>query len=434
MSTGIFSPPAGVSMETIQLLAMESQRGGFWPRLSRLRCNVGWNIVPFVSLFLTPTITDLDLTLPRESNRLLQPTLSLFAHACRCLETLKLDVDTSCALSSGEIGRLISASRNTLYHIDIKPFTPAEIFPAIFDLPRLRCLILQEPRFPHQIPPDISSHLETININLSGKHGSNLNLFLWRLPFQKLSDVSIAGSGAIQLSPLLNSLRGAATTMATLYLSRVAALDPSSVTLLCSFINLTSLTILCVCEHNQPNLPCTFQPTDKDISELGGALPHIRTLGFGTGLSMGWGTGWGMGWGPGCHSSPLATFASLLSLSRTCGHLENLAIRVDFMSIVGGSDQPDHPSLRTNGAHPPGTRSRLGTLDVGNSPLPDTHNCEWVVALALASIFPSVQYLHSTCTGKMRNRWDQVWRDILACRRVMNITQVAGEHLSALVL
>ena len=141
-------PLVRVSTNTIQLLGMESQRG-LRPRLSRFDCNIDW------------------------VNPLLRPALSLLTHRCRCLQTLKLDVNTSCALSSGEIGRPISASRNTLHYIDIQPLTPPEIFPVKSDLPQLWCLdVLQKPRFPNQIPPENLSCLETAN--LSGSHGSNV--------------------------------------------------------------------------------------------------------------------------------------------------------------------------------------------------------------------------------------------------------------------
>ena len=49
---------------------------------------MGWEIVPFISLFLTPAITDLDLLLPRESTELLQPTFSLLADTCCQLQSL----------------------------------------------------------------------------------------------------------------------------------------------------------------------------------------------------------------------------------------------------------------------------------------------------------------------------------------------------------
>lgn len=138
--------------------------------------------------------------------------------------------------------------------------------------------------------------------------------------------------------------------------------------------------------------------------------------------------------GPGCRSLCLVTFACLLYLSRACGYLECLSTRVDFMSTVG-SDQPSHPGLRADGAHPPRTISRLSMLIVGNPPLPDTPNCEWVVALALASIFPSIKVLRSDGTlemyvQSMGSSKVQVQRDIFVCRRIIDITQASGEYLS----
>jgi hypothetical protein len=174
-----------------------------------------------------------------------------------------MDVDTSGPLSGGEMGRLISASRHTLHRIEIRSPTPPDVFPVIFDLPRLRDLILQEPRLPNQIPPKTLPGLQTINFN--GNHGSNLPQFLRSISVSRLAQVRISRGGAIEFSALLDSLRGAAATMNMFHLSPVTALDRSSITLLSSFTNLTSLTIGCVCESFQPNGPCSFQPTDENI-------------------------------------------------------------------------------------------------------------------------------------------------------------------------
>lgn len=219
-------PRAWVSLETIQLFWMESQQEGFWPGVRSLECNIDWEIVPFISLFLTPTITNLDLTLPRENNRLLQPTLSLLRHTCRQLKSLRMDVSTSTPLSGGEMGRLISASRHTLQHIDVRSPTPPEIFPLIFNLPWLRRLTLREPRLPDQIPSEISPSLEAIDF--IGNHDPNLTQFLRRL--SRLTEVSIRCAGAIPLFTLLNSLCGAAATMNLLYLLPVTVLDRPSIT------------------------------------------------------------------------------------------------------------------------------------------------------------------------------------------------------------
>jgi hypothetical protein len=398
---------ACISAETIQILAMESQRGGFWPRLRGLEYDSGWDFVPFISSFLTPTITTLDLTLPSESNRLLQPTLSLLTHTCHQLQSLAMDVDASDPLSAGEMAHLISASRYTLRRIDIIPFTPPEIFPVIFNLPRLQVLNLQEPRLPNQIPPEILPHLEAIDF--LGNHGSNLMRFFGSLSAQRLVEVRISDGGIIQLPKLLDILRGATTTMNVLEISPITVLDHSTTTLLSTFTNLTSLTIGCVCADPELWGPCNFQPTDENISELGDALPHIRTLSLSSS----------------CRAPCHTTFKSLAHLSRTCGNLESLSIRADFTNILGGSDQPNHgnTSQGVNSARPQRAVSRLGMLTVGNSPLADDPRSKWMVALALASIFPSLTSLSSSRAGGTRSRWEGVLRDIIVCRKIFRIAR-----------
>ena len=396
---------------------MESQRGGFWPGLRSLTCDIGWDVVPFISLFFTPTITNLDLTLPHESNRLLQPTLSLLAHTCRQLQSLTMNVGIPDALSGGEMGRLVSASRHTLRRIDIRSFTPSDVFPAIFNLSQLQDLSLQEPSLPNQVSPKALPHLQAINFN--GNHGLNLTQFLRGLSVTRLARVTISRGGTIQLSTLLEPLCGATAVMRVLYLSPVAALDPSSITLLRSFTNLTSLILNCVCKDPQPNVSCSFQPTDESVQELGGALPRIRLLS----LSRG------------CRGPRHVTFASLICLSMTCSNLENLLIRVDFTSIVSGPDQLNHrnPSLGTDSARPQRALSKLNTLDVGNSPLPQVPRCEWMVALALVRIFPSVRLCSSHCPEETRKRWEEVQEDVLGCQRIFGITQAAGKRVSGYI-
>jgi len=288
---------ASVSVETIQQLGMESQRGGFWPKLRWFKCNIGWDLVPFIPSFTSPTITRLDLTLPHESNTLLQPTLSLLAHTCRQLQSLAVDANISCQISSGEMGRFISASRHSLFRIKIKPFTPPEIFPMVFDLPRLQDLTMYKPHPPNQIPPNMSPHLQHANF-----HGDA----------SRLTTVTITRGGIIQLSTILESMCGASATMQLLCFSPVMGFDHSSITLLRLFINLTNLLIGCVCEDLGPGGSCNLQPTDENVPELGEALPHIRSLSL----------------APGCRAPRHVTFTSLIRLSRTCGDLERLSIRV----------------------------------------------------------------------------------------------------------
>lgn len=401
-------PQAWVSVETLQLLWMESQRGEFWPGVRSLKSNISWEVAPFISLFLTPMITNLDLTLPRESNRLLQPTLSLLANTCHQLQSLVMSANSSSPLAGIEMGLLISASRDTLRRVEIRSFTPPDVFPVIFSLPRLQDLTLQELKFPNQIPPEVLPRLQAISLN--GSDGPNLTQFLGAVSAPGLTALAIFHRGTVQLSPLLESLRGASTTMNTLYILPSAPFDHSSITILRSFTSLTSLTIGCGCEDLRPSGPCSFQLTDEDVQELGEALPRVRHLRL----------------APGCREPRQVTFRSLVWLSRTCSALGNLAIRVDFTNIADNSDQPDRdaPIQGANNGRPLRAESPLTALTVGNSPLPDIPSCEWMVALALVTVFPSIRFISSYRTENMHVRWEEVQEDILVCKKIF---RVAGE-------
>ena len=398
-----------ISTETIQIFWMESQRGGLWPRVRSLECYIDWDIVPFISLFLTPTIADLCLSFPRNSNPLLQPALSLLSHTCRQLQSLKVCVDTSGSPSGDEMGRLISASGNTLRSIDIQPSTPPETFPAIFNLPLLRSLKLDDPRFPDLVPSEILSPLE--DVSLMRSHLPSLAQFLRRLSTKELATVLISARETIQLHASLNSLTQAATTIKHLSIFPVTALDRSSITFLRTFASLTSLTLGCVCGvPGGEGLACSLQPTDQDLLDLGGALPRIHTLDLGLQ----------------CRKPCRATLKSLIGLSRICGSLERLLIKVDFASAVDGSGQQNH-SNTSLGANNPRTqrgRSKLRVLSLGRSLLPDIPRCEWIVALALFTIFPSINSLTPSVT------WEGVWSDILVCRRIFHAIEAEGKSLS----
>ena len=400
-------PHAWVSLETIQFFAMESQREGFWPRVRSLQWDTGWEATPFISSFLTPTITDLNLSFPHGSSWFLQPTLSVIPHACRQLQSLTIRGPTFGPLSGDEVGCLISASGSTLRSIKITPSTPPEIFPAIFKLPLLRSLELGEPRLPDQIPPEILPPLETVGF--TGHHGPNLTRFFGRLSGKKLGEVMVYSHEAIQFPALLESLSGA-TTVKYLILSPVTTLCRSSIALLCTFTNLTSLSIQCVCAEPSLGLQCDSQPTDQDLLDLGEALPHIRTLDL----------------SPGCRMPCQVTFKSLINLSRTCDCLDYLSVKVDFAGVVENPDQPNDRNVGLGDRNPQRGRSGLQTLDVGNSTLPNAPRCKLVVAVALVSIFPSIKYILSeTIAG-----WDEVQENVLVCQGISYSTQAGSERLS----
>ena len=203
------------------------------------------------------------------------------------------------------MGRLISASISTLRSIVIRPSTPPEAFPAIYDLPLLQSLELGEPQFSDQVPSEILSPLEDVRLICSC--GPNLTQFLRRLSTKKLAALLIISGETIQPpTSIARLINWATATLGCLNLSLVTTFGCSSIALLCTFTNLTSITISCVCVDHNIGLPLSFQPTDQDLLNLGGALPRIHSLDLSTG----------------CRMLCQVTFKSLIGLSRICGNLE----------------------------------------------------------------------------------------------------------------
>ena len=308
------------------------------------------------------------------------------------------------------MGCLISASGSTLRRIKVRPFTPPEIFPVIFKLPLLRSLELVGPRFP--VPPKILPPLESVE--LKGDHGPNLAEFLRRLCEKKFAEVTVDSSEAIQPLPLLSLLTGATATMKHICLSPVTSLCPSSIALLCTFTNLTSLIIHCVCAEPEIHPRCSLRLTDQDLSDLGGALPRIRTLNL----------------SPLCFVQRHFAFKTFVHLSRACGSLESLSAKVDFTSFVDPDFYRRNCSSVSPGDHNPQRRgTRLWCWDVGDSPLPDPRRNELVVAVALATIFPSLKIIKNRCQDQKKREWVGLQRKMWTCQEVLSILQAEGECL-----
>lgn len=123
---------------------------------------------------------------------------------------------------------------------------------------------------------------------------------------------------------------------------------------------------------------------------------------------------------PTCANLQCVTFLSLVSLSKTCGDLETLEIKVDFQTMV------THPlPAREDGGTdtiPDETRGdcynrRLRRLGLGLSILPDHPDAGWLVAVGLGKIFPFVSRVEGC--GIERASWEQVEKNIRMSREVL---------------
>jgi len=95
-----------VSPEAMSFLEMKSGFDPLWPRVASLRLLVEttWDVARSTLASLSPSVTDLTLSLPRENSVLLQPILSNFSDGCHGVQSLTLDIVVGDSRSAHEVG------------------------------------------------------------------------------------------------------------------------------------------------------------------------------------------------------------------------------------------------------------------------------------------------------------------------------------------
>ena len=381
---------------------MRSTLDPLWPRLIALRLTngLGWDSMSHALAFLSPKINNFTLVLPLDNNILLQPILSIASERCRSAQGLTLDITVDDPVSAHAVAGLIFACRDTLSTLDIRSPFKAEYLPITAGLPRLRTLRLAKARLPCDLPPFSFRNLEEVTI--LHFHGPRLFHFFDRLCSTNLNIVKISAADTIAFKKLITALSKFSASLKILKISAVADLHlPYTAAPYPLFANLRELFVGCLCWDGGIPGPCVFQPTDQAIAELGMVIPSITHLTLGSSS---------------CPLHHCVTFLSLISLSKTCQDMESLAIRVDFQSMIAsppcGSDA-DVASEVTQG-----DVCKLRKLAVGPSILPDCPGVEWLVAIGLGKIFPSLSEVSGYLTPE-QGKWEQLGENIRMSRQVL---------------
>jgi len=270
-----------VSPETISFLGMQSTLDPLWLRLASLRLTegLGWDTVMSTLTFLSPKITHLTLTLPRDNSILLQPTLSIASDRCHWLQELVLDIVTVDSHSVHWIGELISASRGTLRTLEIRSlrvFKTGYLLTTIASLTQLRNLMLEGVHFPRDLPSGAFPTLE--EVTFVRLHGQRLQHFFEHLRTTTLKVVKIYTADTITFKEPITALARFSPTLRVLEISGIVDLDLPSVVVPHLFTNLTTVHLGC-CRRGDR---CAFRPTDEAIAELGAAMPNITHLSLGS--------------------------------------------------------------------------------------------------------------------------------------------------------
>ena len=396
-----------VAPETISFFGMRSTLDPLWPRLTSLRLadGLGWDVIPCILMFLSPKITTLALTLPRDNNVLLQPMLSIVADRCRCLQELVLSAVAFDSHSNNAVGELIIACRDTLRTLDIRsPFKfAAGHLPTIANLPQLRCLRLWGAHTPCDPPPNAFPSLEEVVILRF--HGQRFQHF-----FRRLRDLKVIKIHSIEVIAFGESMAELSRFSPSLRVLEISGAEnlvlPSAVVPPLLFTNLRTLYVGCLrWDDGTHHGPCVFVPTDQAITELGATMPNITHLTLGS---------------PTCPNLQPVTFLSLVTLSKTCRDLETLTIRIDLQTMlapsISGSEGAD---MRATFDGTQDSPCKLRRLVVGLSILPNHPDSGWIVAGGLGRIFPSL----SEVVGSGRDDWGKVWRNIRMLRQVLRTVQ-----------
>ena len=389
----------------MSFLEMMSTPGPLFPRLASLRlmAGTGWDVVRSTLAFLSPRVTDLTLTLPREYSILLQPILSNIPDRCHGVQRLELDVTVGDSHSTHEVGGLISAFRRTLQTLVIKSPLKAEHLPAIATLPRLRALKLEHAYFIDEIPPNSLPSLEAVCFLQF--HGARLRQFFDRLRNPGLKEVEVSSSSTIDFEDLMEALARFSTSLSSLSTSAIADLNLPNVVIPSLFTNLRYLNVGCSSGRRHR---CPFRLTDQAVANLGAAMPNLSDLTLGS---------------TACGGFHAVTFVSLFSLSTTCRELERLAVQVDLFIMV-------QVCLALDGTINTGTmfgdtqdsRCRLKKFVVGRSTLPDHPDSGLIIAVGLGKIFPSL----SEIVG--HEGWKEVERYVTISRRALNAARILGQQ------
>ena len=273
----------------------------------------------------------------------------------------------------------------------------AEYLPIIAGPPQLRALRLEKACLPCDLAPFSFRTLE--EVALLRFHGPRLLHFFDRICSTNLKVVKIYAADAIPFTKSLTALSKFSASLKVLEIGAVANLRlPYTVAPYPLFASLRKLFVECLRGGDGGTRgPCMLRPTDQAIAEFGAAIPSVTHLTLGS---------------PTCPHLHHVTFLSLVSLSKACQDLESLVIGVDFQSMVASppcGSEDTKADMASEGAQ--GNLCKLRKLVVGSSTLPDYPGAEWLVAVGLWRIFPSLSEVGgywSSQRGKCISKFTQM--------------------------
>ena len=388
-----------VSIPSFQILNMEANNSPLFPKLRTLSWRAGWDFVPFISSFLSPTLLSVTIYFVDDNFNVLRvPALYNLANECRHLEEIHLFGLTLDRGVDDAAAHLLLESGKTIRVLKLYPGIREKVTYVAMQLPNLRELGTEFTALPPDLPPTMFLELQSLNLWIrEGTACTQLLPYLRGPTLEKIavycSDKTLDAAPMV-LGRLLSEAHLHRTLTSFEFVGQGIRWNLNHDTLLpfFSFRNLTRLSLLGHCQPGE----CHFSLTDRDITGLSFAMPNLTFLGLGS--------------HPCNTGAAQVTFASLVILSMNCRHLEQLRLHFDATTIVKQTLAKSKNTLPRSGEatlFASTSRCRLNTLHVGNIPFPDVPHSRWIVATALLHVFPHLI--------QIKYGGGSIWKDVLDC-------------------
>ena len=392
-----------VAMEILLALQLRTTDEPFLPRLKTFVCHKPTEaFIPFVSLFLSPKTTGINIEFARNSPTLVvASTISRISGLCSDLESIDLKgLARDPVVIEAVSDMLLSCNRDSLRQFLVDSPLTEEAREVVYKLPKLSDLsaVIQGRTL---LPPVSLPNLVSIDVKyddyldwLQGFRGTTL---------EKLASVWIYCESK-KIGDFLEAFESVAvaasvhSTLTSFVFFSSRSWNPNYLSLL-SFKQLETLRIDFSCDDG-----CSSRVDDDVITTLAQAMPKLEKLRLGRAP---------------CKTPTGATVDGLISLAFHCPKLSELRIHFQVGSLVAAASiaakmsPSDEPAIRRKVC-------ALTDLEVGNIPIPVESVS--TIALFLLQIFPRIHKIKYADPG-----WIKVAKTIKNFRQLGAYVHSAGK-------
>ena len=370
----------GISSITLQLFQLCSHCSPLLPNLTSIDWNGNETNLPFITLFISRSLTSISIDVSAKAGRMLPPILMRLSKMSPNISKIlvqRLKYEPSLEEASSHL--IMQCNPHRLRKFDVDAPLSASAFRRIMQLPSLEEFwVVGSCHLPDPLPAVVFPSLQVLDVDFNGDLTWLKLLPAIQSPVLSAISVDCPGNAITRFMESFQLTITGCGMHERFHEFRVRNRDDFNITpqiIACnfSFTRLTSLTFLSNC-----TVRCqTSDLTDDDIDLLTNAMPGLKSLSVGE---------------QPCSVPSKITFKSLYTLSRRCTGLTTLQIHFNPNSFItkisGDLDSGDSLGL----VAPSCDLCAVTKVDVGKIALP-TQSMSFIMALGLLGVFPRLEEL-----------------------------------------